>query len=196
MIYSPETKTTLISTHWQFITFKYIDKGPLRMLTLCTLGPLRHAWLFFPSSSCSMLPPSLLGVYCCSCFLSGGPGPPSPPSLELTPFPTGPRQRPTLVSGILSFLLSYYILFTFVQVYTLNPFIQTKLSLPSLSWLILLPSYFGQTFIILTPCRLNRAHPHIQITFWEPFESSYPDWTTKLSYPVLQVKPSVSFYSD
>ncbi len=61
------------------ITFEYIDKGPLRMLTLSTLGPLHHAWLFFPSSYCSMLPPSLLGVDCLSRFLSGGPGPPSPP---------------------------------------------------------------------------------------------------------------------
>jgi hypothetical protein len=25
------------------ITFEYIDKGPLRTLTLCMLGPLRHA---------------------------------------------------------------------------------------------------------------------------------------------------------
>jgi hypothetical protein len=81
------------------ITFEYIDKGPLRMLILCMLGPLRHAWLFFPSSSCSMLPPSLLRVDCSSRFMSGGPGPPSPPSLELTPFPSGPRLRPTHMSG-------------------------------------------------------------------------------------------------
>jgi hypothetical protein len=81
------------------ITFKYIEKGPLRMLTLCTQGPLRHVWLFFPSSSCSILPPSLLGIDCLSRFLSGGPGPPSPPSPELTPFPSGPRRRPSPPSG-------------------------------------------------------------------------------------------------
>jgi hypothetical protein len=46
-----------------------------------------------------MLPPSFLGADCLSPFLSGGPGPLSPPSPELTPFPSGPRQRPTLMSG-------------------------------------------------------------------------------------------------
>ncbi len=69
------------------ITFKYIDKGSLTMLTLCTLGPLCHAWLFFPSSSCSMLPLSLLGFDCLSRSLSGWPGSPSHPSPGLTPFP-------------------------------------------------------------------------------------------------------------
>ncbi len=71
------------------ITFEYIDKSPLRMLSLCTLGPLHHACLFFPSYSCSMLSPSLRGVDCLSRFLSGGTGPPSPPSPDLTPFPSG-----------------------------------------------------------------------------------------------------------
>jgi hypothetical protein len=42
------------------------------MLTLCTLVPLRHAWLFFSSSSFSMLPPSSLGVDCSSPFLGAG----------------------------------------------------------------------------------------------------------------------------
>ncbi len=70
------------------------------MLTLCTLGPVCHAWLLFPSSSCSMLPPSLLTVDCLSRSLSGGPGPPSPPSPVLTPFPSGQRQQhPALLSG-------------------------------------------------------------------------------------------------
>jgi hypothetical protein len=68
-------------------TFDYIDKGPLKMLTLCTLGPLRHVWLFFPSSSCSMLPPSLLGVDCLSRFLSGGPALPHPLPLSWPHFP-------------------------------------------------------------------------------------------------------------
>ncbi len=57
------------------------------MLTLCTLAPLRHTWLFFPSSSCSMLPPSLLGVDCLSPSLSGGPGPPSTPPPPLLSWP-------------------------------------------------------------------------------------------------------------
>ncbi len=46
-----------------------------------------------------MLPPFLLGVDCLSRFLLGGPGPPSPSSLELTPLPSSPRQRPIQVSG-------------------------------------------------------------------------------------------------
>ncbi len=88
------------------ITFEYINKPPLRMLTLCTLGHLHHAWLFFSYASCTKLPPSLLGDGCLACFLSGGPGPPSPPSLELAPFPSGPRrQRPTLVSGTCIFYM-------------------------------------------------------------------------------------------
>ncbi len=78
------------------ITFKYIDKGPKWMFILCMLSPLRHAWLFFPFSSCSMLPPSLLGFDCLSRSLSRGPGPPWPPSPELTPFSSGPRQSLTL----------------------------------------------------------------------------------------------------
>ncbi len=48
------------------------------------MGLFCHAWLFFPSSSCSMwlLTPSLLAVNCLSCSPSGGPGPPSfPPPL-------------------------------------------------------------------------------------------------------------------
>jgi hypothetical protein len=46
-----------------------------------------------------MLPPSLLGVDCLSPSPLWGPGPPSPPSPELTPIPSGPRQRPTLMLG-------------------------------------------------------------------------------------------------
>jgi hypothetical protein len=60
---------TLLMTQ---LTFEYIDKGFLTMLTLCMLGPLCHAGLFFPSSSCSMLPPSLLGLDCLSRSLSWG----------------------------------------------------------------------------------------------------------------------------
>jgi hypothetical protein len=81
------------------IIFKYIDKGTLRMLTLYMLGPLRHAWLFFPSSSSSMLPPSLLGVDCLSCFLSGGLALPCPLPLSCTHFPQVSMKRPTPPSG-------------------------------------------------------------------------------------------------
>ncbi len=37
-------------------------KGLLKVLTLCTLVPLCHAWLLLPPSSFSMLSPSLLRV--------------------------------------------------------------------------------------------------------------------------------------
>ncbi len=73
------------------IKFEYIDKGFLKMLTLCTLCPLCHAWLFFPSSSCYMLPPSLLGLECLSRPLSGlAPLPwadPVSPRSWTTPYP-------------------------------------------------------------------------------------------------------------
>jgi hypothetical protein len=98
MIYSPETNMASICIYIinDLITFEYINKGPLTMLTLCTLGPLCHAWLFFPSSSCSMLPPSLLGLDCLSNSLSGGLALPLPfPGLN--PFPSGPRQHSTLL---------------------------------------------------------------------------------------------------
>ncbi len=72
------------------------------MLTLCTLALLHHTWPVLPSSSCSMLPPSLLGADCISFFPLGGPGPTLPPSLELTPFFSSPRKHPTLMSGTLS----------------------------------------------------------------------------------------------
>jgi hypothetical protein len=71
------------------ITFNYIDKGPLIMLTLCTLGPLCHAWLFILSSFCCMFPPSLLGFDCLSRSLNKCPGPPSPP----TPYKTLWREK-------------------------------------------------------------------------------------------------------
>ncbi len=84
------------------ITSKYIITNAfLTMLALCTMALLHHAWPVLPSSSCSMLPPSLLGVNCLSSPPLAGPGPPSPPSPELTPFPSGPRQRPTLMLGTL-----------------------------------------------------------------------------------------------
>ncbi len=59
---------------------KYTGEGYLTTLTLCTLRPRCHTCLFLPSSSCSMLPPSSLGLDCLSCSLSGGPAlhPPIP----------------------------------------------------------------------------------------------------------------------
>jgi hypothetical protein len=71
------------------------------MLTLYTLALLHHTQPVLPSSSCSILSPSLLRVDCLSSSLLGGPGPPSHLSPELTPFPSGPRQRPTLMLGTL-----------------------------------------------------------------------------------------------
>ncbi len=105
MIYSPETIYDIDFDRCDsLIIFILIDKDHLRMLTLCTLGPLHHAWLFVPSSSCSMLllTPSLPAVDCLSRSLSGEPGPPSFPLPGLTPFLSGPRQHPTLLSGTLA----------------------------------------------------------------------------------------------
>ncbi len=67
------------------------------MLTLCTLGPLCHAWLFLLSFFLLLHVASFLaGVrLLISRSLPGGPGPPSPPSPGLTPFPSDPRQHPT-----------------------------------------------------------------------------------------------------
>jgi hypothetical protein len=92
MIRSPETNMASICIYIinDLITFEYINKGPLTMLTLCTLGPLCSAWLFFHSSSCSILPPSLLGLDCLSNSLSGWPGPPSPLPLGWPHFPQVP----------------------------------------------------------------------------------------------------------
>ncbi len=94
------------------IIFTHTDNNIKARLNLCTMGPLCHAWLFFPSSSCSMqlLTTSLLAVDCLSCSLSGGPGPPSSPPSGSSPFPLGPRQYPTLLTGtsvvtVLIFLL-------------------------------------------------------------------------------------------
>ncbi len=70
----------------------------LKMLTLCT-PVLHHARPVLPSSSFSMLPPFLLGFDCLSSLPLGGPGPPSLLAPELTPFPSGPRQRPAFLSG-------------------------------------------------------------------------------------------------
>jgi hypothetical protein len=98
MIYSPEKNATLILT-LSTLHLITLQKDFLKMLTLCTLGPLHHAWLVLPSTSCSLLPPSLLGVDCLSPSLLGGPSPPSPHSPELTPFPSGHRQHPTLMLG-------------------------------------------------------------------------------------------------
>jgi hypothetical protein len=99
MIYSPETNTVLILTSSTLHVITLLQKAFLKMLTLCMLVPPHHAQPALPSSYCSMLPTSLLGVDCLSSSLLGGPGPPSPPSPELTPFPSGPRQRPTLTLG-------------------------------------------------------------------------------------------------
>jgi hypothetical protein len=89
--------------HDGLIIFTCMDSNVKTLLTLCTMGPLCHTRPFFPSS-CSMLllTPSLLAVDCLSCSPDGGPGPLSPPTpLRLTPFPLGPRQHSTLLSGTL-----------------------------------------------------------------------------------------------
>ncbi len=57
---------------------------------------LHHAWLARSSSSFSLIPLPLLST---DCLLPGGLGHPSPPSPKLTPFPSGPRQRPAPMSG-------------------------------------------------------------------------------------------------
>ncbi len=81
------------------------------MLTLCTLVPLRHTRLFFPSSSCSMLPPSLLVVDCLSPFLSGGPGPPSPPPFWADPISIRFQEMPYPCVGHSSFPTHFHAYF-------------------------------------------------------------------------------------
>ncbi len=78
---------------------KLLQKAFLKMLTLCTLALFHHARPVLPSSSCSMLSPSLLRGWLLIFLPPWGPGPPSPPSPELTPFLSGPRQHPTLMLG-------------------------------------------------------------------------------------------------
>jgi hypothetical protein len=69
MIYFPERGTTLVLT--LLINIQTYFNSTLKMLTLCMLVPLHHAWLFFSASSFSMLPPSSLGVNCPSPLLGG-----------------------------------------------------------------------------------------------------------------------------
>ncbi len=52
MIYSPETEQIYITWHFRALiisTHKVINIHNV-LCTLCTVGPLRHTWLFFPSS--------------------------------------------------------------------------------------------------------------------------------------------------
>jgi hypothetical protein len=75
-----------------------------KMLTLFGLILLHHARLALSSSSLSMLSLPLLSTDCLSPSPLGGLGPPSPPSPELTPFPSGSRQQPAPMSGTLILL--------------------------------------------------------------------------------------------
>ncbi len=117
MIYSPEIKNKhdnriIIHSVWNIVNVSLHGKAYLQVhyrmltiLTLFTMGPLRHVWLFFPSSACSMrlLTPALLAVNCLSCSLLGGPGPPPFPPPGLTPFPSGSRHHPTSLSDTITF---------------------------------------------------------------------------------------------
>jgi hypothetical protein len=84
MIYSPETNAVLTLSLAILHLITLLQKAFLKMLTLFTLTPLHHAQPVLPSSSCSMLPPSMLVVDCSSSSLLMGPSPPSP---SLTLFP-------------------------------------------------------------------------------------------------------------
>jgi hypothetical protein len=81
MIYSPETNAILTLTSATLHLITLLQKAFLEMLTLCPLALLHHARPILPSSSCTMLPPSLLGVDCLSSYLLGRARP------SLTPFP-------------------------------------------------------------------------------------------------------------
>jgi hypothetical protein len=77
----------------------YSTLRTLIVLTLCVMGPLRHAWLFFPSSSCSMrlLSPPLLAVNRLSCSPPGGAGPSLTPPSRVDPISLG-FQAPSYLS--------------------------------------------------------------------------------------------------
>jgi hypothetical protein len=70
--YSPEINAVLTLTLVILHLITLIQKSFLKMLTLCMLAFLHHARLVLPSSSCSMLSPSLLGIDCLSFPLPGG----------------------------------------------------------------------------------------------------------------------------
>ncbi len=100
MIYSPETDTTLILTSltniWTY-WLKAFWRCSLCARWLLVLTPASSFLL--PPAPCCLLPRWGLTAYLPPC--SGGLALPNPlaPSPELTPFPSGPRQCPTLVSG-------------------------------------------------------------------------------------------------
>jgi hypothetical protein len=105
MIYSPETNTTLF-LYSHYYTQSWFTNAFFKMLTLCTLVLLHHARPVLHSSSFSIPLP------CRSWLLNfstpWGPGPPSPLSPELNPFPSGPRQRPAFMSGTLGMVVEKY----------------------------------------------------------------------------------------
>jgi hypothetical protein len=70
-----------------------------KLLTLFVLILLHHVRLAQSSSSLPMSPLFSLSTDCLSFPPPGGPGPPSLPSPKLTPFPSGRRQQPALMSG-------------------------------------------------------------------------------------------------
>ncbi len=72
-----------------------------RLLTLFVPILLHHVRYGWSSSSFPILSLLMLGTDCLSFPLSGGPGPPLPPSSTLTPFPSDPRQQPVSTSGTL-----------------------------------------------------------------------------------------------
>jgi hypothetical protein len=96
--YSPERKTQCQN---QFSNHNYIIPSILFRKSLCLFMPilLHHVWLVRSCSSLPMLSLPLLSTDCLSFLPPEGRGPPSPPSPEMTPFPSGPRQQPASVLG-------------------------------------------------------------------------------------------------
>jgi hypothetical protein len=66
LIYSPETNAELTLTLATLHLITLLQRAFLKILSLCTIAPLHNARPVLPSYSCSMLPPSLLGVNCLS----------------------------------------------------------------------------------------------------------------------------------
>jgi hypothetical protein len=166
------------------------------MLTLCMLA-LHHARPVLTSSSCSMLSPSLLGVDCLFSSLLRGPGPPTPPSPELNPFPSGPRQRPTLVGHTSNHSFSLNSEFGFHLFWKLHIFLTTICLLSRWSSFLNAnisrtnPLQFLQFFQECCVCSISASVWPVRVR-QEPLlsfsEYVWPTWSRTTLPPILHLR--------